>query len=219
MAILGTKIDIQSEDFKTNAAAMRALIDTLHANVDRIAQGGGAARVERHKKRGKLLARERIARLLDQGSAFLEIGQFAAWEMYSGDVMSAGVIAGIGRIADVECMIVANDPTVKGGTYHPITVKKHLRAQEIALENRLPCIYLVESGGAFLPMQDEIFPDKDDFGRIFYNQANLSARGIPQIAGGAWQLHRRRRLCAGDVGRGDYRQKTGHDIFGRPAAG
>ena len=182
MTIIQSKIDPRSESFAANEKAMRKLVDDLRANADRVAEGGGPARTERHKKRGKLLARERIARLLDQGSPFLELGQFAAWEMYSGDVMSAGVITGIGRIADVECMIVANDPTVKGGTYHPITVKKHLRAQEIALENRLPCIYLVESGGAFLPMQDEVFPDKDDFGRIFYNQANLSARGIPQIA-------------------------------------
>lgn len=177
-----TKIDTRSDSFKTNAAAMQALVDELRTNMDTVALGGGERYAERHKSRGKLLARERIARLLDPGSPFLEIGQFAAWEMYSGDVMSAGVIAGIGRVSGVECMIVANDPTVKGGSYHPITVKKHLRAQEIALENRLPCIYLVESGGAFLPMQDEVFPDKEHFGRIFYNQANLSARGIPQIA-------------------------------------
>ncbi len=182
MSVIESKIDPRSESFAANEAAMRALVDELHQNIDRIAEGGGAARAERHKKRGKLLARERIARLVDPGAPFLELGQFAAWQMYTGDVNAAGIITGIGRIADVECMIVANDPTVKGGTYHPMTVKKHLRAQEIALENRLPCIYLVESGGAFLPMQDEVFPDKDDFGRIFYNQANLSARGIPQIA-------------------------------------
>ena len=182
MSVIETKIDTRSAGFAANDAAMRALVEELHKNVDRVAEGGGARYADRHKARGKLLARERIARLLDPGAPFLEIGQFAAWEMYSGDVMSAGVVAGIGRIADIECMIVANDPTVKGGTYHPMTVKKHLRAQEIALENRLPCIYLVESGGAFLPMQDEVFPDKDDFGRIFFNQATLSARGIPQIA-------------------------------------
>ncbi|WP_425409353.1 carboxyl transferase domain-containing protein [Hyphococcus sp.] len=182
MPVLRTAIDSRSEAFAANDKAMRALIDELHANIDRIAEGGGERYAERHKKRGKLLARERVARLVDQSSPFLEIGQFAAWEMYSGDVMAAGVVAGIGRIAGVECMIVANDPTVKGGTYHPMTVKKHLRAQEIALENRLPCIYLVESGGAFLPMQDEVFPDKDDFGRIFYNQAQMSSKGIPQIA-------------------------------------
>lgn len=182
MSVIETKIDTRSAGFAANDAAMRALIEDLHKNVDRVAEGGGARYADRHKARGKLLARERVTRLLDPGAPFLEIGQFAAWEMYSGDVMSAGVVAGVGRIAGVECMIVANDPTVKGGTYHPMTVKKHLRAQEIALENRLPCIYLVESGGAFLPMQDEVFPDKDDFGRIFFNQANLSARGIPQIA-------------------------------------
>jgi len=182
MSIIESKIDPRSQSFAANDKAMRAQIDELHANSTRVAEGGGARYAERHKKRGKLLARERIARLLDPGAPFLEIGQFAAWEMYSGDVMSAGVVAGIGRIAGTECMIVANDPTVKGGTYHPMTVKKHLRAQEIALENRLPCVYLVESGGAFLPMQDEVFPDKDDFGRIFFNQATLSSKGIPQIA-------------------------------------
>jgi 3-methylcrotonyl-CoA carboxylase beta subunit len=182
MPVLKTAIDPRSESFAANDTAMRKLVAELRANMNRVAEGGGERYAERHKARGKLLARERVARLLDPGSPFLEIGQFAAWEMYSGDVMSAGVVAGIGRIAGVECMIVANDPTVKGGTYHPMTVKKHLRAQEVALENRLPCIYLVESGGAFLPMQDEVFPDKDDFGRIFYNQAQMSSRGIPQIA-------------------------------------
>ena len=182
MSIIETKIDPRSESFAANDKAMRAQIEQLYANSDKVAEGGGARYAERHKARGKLLARERIARLLDPGAPFLEVGQFAAWEMYSGDVMSAGVVTGIGRVADIECMIVANDPTVKGGTYHPMTVKKHLRAQEIALENRLPCIYLVESGGAFLPMQDEVFPDKDDFGRIFFNQATLSSKGIPQIA-------------------------------------
>jgi len=182
MSVIESAIDPRSEAFAKNAAAMRALVETLRANARTVHAGGGAKYAERHRERGKLLARERVARLIDPGAPFLEIGQFAAWEMYSGDVMSAGVVAGIGRIEGVECMIVANDPTVKGGTYHPMTVKKHLRAQEIAAENRLPCVYLVESGGAFLPMQDEVFPDKDDFGRIFYNQSNMSAAGIPQIA-------------------------------------
>ncbi|MBI1365692.1 MAG: methylcrotonoyl-CoA carboxylase [Alphaproteobacteria bacterium] len=182
MARIQTKIDTRSEGFAANAAAMGKLVEELRANTAKIAEGGGARYAERHKARGKLLARERIERLVDSGSPFLELGAFAAWEMYSGDVNAAGIITGIGRINNVECMIVANDPTVKGGAYHPMTVKKHLRAQEIAGENRLPCVYLVESGGAFLPMQDEVFPDKDDFGRIFYNQANLSAAGIPQIA-------------------------------------
>ncbi|MEM8937393.1 MAG: carboxyl transferase domain-containing protein [Pseudomonadota bacterium] len=182
MATLTSAIDPRSENFTANKEAMAALVGDLRSNIDVIAAGGGDKRNQRHKARGKLLARERIARLLDQGSPFLEIGQFAAWDMYGGDLNSAGIVAGIGRVEGVECVIAANDPTVKGGTYHPMTVKKHLRAQEIALENRLPCIYLVESGGAFLPMQDEVFPDKDHFGRIFYNQANLSAKGIPQIA-------------------------------------
>lgn len=182
MSIITSTIDTRSDSFKANDKAMRKLVDELRANTGIVQAGGGERNVARHKSRGKLLARERIERLLDPGSAFLEVGQFAAWNMYSGDVVSAGVVAGIGRIEGTECMIVANDPTVKGGTYHPMTVKKHLRAQEIALENRLPCIYLVESGGAFLPMQDEVFPDRDDFGRIFFNQANMSAAGIPQIA-------------------------------------
>ncbi|MEM9706202.1 MAG: carboxyl transferase domain-containing protein, partial [Pseudomonadota bacterium] len=182
MTVIKSEINPRSEDFQRNAAAMRALVGQLYDNAEKIHLGGGERYAERHRQRGKLLARERIDRLLDPGAPFLEIGQFAAWEMYSGDVTCAGVVAGIGVVENVECMIVANDATVKGGAYYPMTVKKHLRAQEIALENRLPCIYLVESGGAFLPMQDEVFPDKDDFGRIFFNQANLSAAGIPQIA-------------------------------------
>lgn len=182
MNVIHSKIDIRSENFTANKDAMQSLVDQMQMNAALVAEGGGEKYNKRHKSRGKLLARERIERLIDPGSPFLEIGQFAAWEMYSGDVKAAGVVAGIGRVENVECMIVANDPTVKGGTYHPLTVKKHLRAQEIAQENRLPCIYLVESGGAFLPMQDEVFPDKDDFGRIFFNQAQMSSRGIPQIA-------------------------------------
>jgi len=179
---MATTIDVRSDQFKANSEEMKRLVKELRTNADIVAQGGGERYSKRHKERGKLLARERIARLLDPGAPFLEIGQFAAWGMYSGDVMSAGVIAGVGRVSGVECMIVANDPTVKGGSYHPLTVKKHLRAQEIALENHLPCIYLVESGGAFLPMQDEVFPDKEHFGRIFYNQATMSSKNIPQIA-------------------------------------
>lgn len=182
MTAFVSKIDINSDEFQANQAAMRALVDTLYSNAEAVSGGGGERNRKRHIARGKLLARERVERLVDPGAPFLELGQFAAWEMYSGDVMGAGIVAGIGRVAGTECMIVANDPTVKGGTYHPMTVKKHLRAQEIAAQNRLPCIYLVESGGAFLPMQDEVFPDKDDFGRIFFNQANMSARGIPQIS-------------------------------------
>ncbi len=182
MPRIQSEIDTQSDAFAANREAMETLVEALKVNTAKVAEGGGARYAERHKARGKLLARERIERLVDPGAPFLELGGFAAWEMYSGDVNGAGVVTGIARISGVECMIVANDPTVKGGTYHPMTVKKHLRAQEIAAENRLPCLYLVESGGAFLPMQDEVFPDKDDFGRIFFNQANMSAAGIPQIA-------------------------------------
>src|SRR5690606_7447899 len=147
-----------------------------------IHQGGGPEYQKRHTERGKLLPRERINKLLDEGSPFLEIGQFAAYNVYGEDVHAAGVIAGIGRVSGTECMIIANDATVKGGSYYPLTVKKHLRAQEIAEANRLPCIYLVDSGGANLPNQDEVFPDRDHFGRIFFNQANMSAKGIAQVA-------------------------------------
>ena len=147
-----------------------------------IARGGGEKSIERHRSRGKLTARERVDRLLDPGSAFLELGALAAWEMYDGQAPSAGIVTGIGVVEGQECVIVANDATVKGGTYFPLTVKKHLRAQEVAEQNNLPCIYLVDSGGAFLPLQDEVFPDREHFGRIFFNQARMSAKGIPQIA-------------------------------------
>jgi len=182
MPVLSSHLDPRSPEFAANAAAMEAQVADLRAKAARIAEGGPETARQKHLARGKLLARERIALLCDPGTPFLEIGQFAAYGMYGGDVPAASVIAGIGRVEGVECMIVANDATVKGGTYYPLTVKKHLRAQEIALENRLPCLYLVDSGGAFLPMQDEVFPDKEHFGRIFYNQAQLSSRGIPQIA-------------------------------------
>lgn len=161
---------------------MRALVDDLRQRLDQIAQGGGEAARAKHLARGKLLPRERVEMLLDAGTPFLEIAPLAAFGMYNDEAPSAGMIAGIGRVSGVECVIVCNDATVKGGTYYPVTVKKHLRAQEIAQQNRLPCIYLVDSGGANLPNQDEVFPDRDHFGRIFYNQANMSAQGIPQIA-------------------------------------
>src|SRR5574343_914089 len=182
MTILHTQINTRSPEFAANQAVMLAQVDELRALLARIHEGGGAKAQERHTSRGKLLPRERINRLLDAGSPFLEIGQLAAHEVYGEDVPAAGVIAGIGRVEGVECMIVANDATVKGGSYYPLTVKKHLRAQTIAQQNRLPCIYLVDSGGANLPRQDEVFPDREHFGRIFYNQATLSAAGIPQIA-------------------------------------
>ena len=176
------KLNSRSEEFKSNAAAMRALVDDLNAHLARTAEGGGEAARAKHVGRGKLLPRQRVEMLLDPDTPFLEIAPLAALNMYGNDAPGAGMIAGIGRVAGVECLIVCNDATVKGGTYYPMTVKKHLRAQEIAEQNRLPCVYLVDSGGANLPNQDEVFPDRDHFGRIFYNQANLSAAGIPQIA-------------------------------------
>jgi 3-methylcrotonyl-CoA carboxylase beta subunit len=182
MAILHTQINPRSPEFAANSAAMLTQVDDLRALLERVQQGGGAKAQERHTSRGKLLPRQRIDQLLDAGSPFLEIGQLAAHEVYGEDVPAAGVIAGIGRVEGIECMIVANDATVKGGSYYPLTVKKHLRAQTIAQQNRLPCIYLVDSGGANLPRQDEVFPDREHFGRIFFNQANMSAMGIPQIA-------------------------------------
>ena len=182
MSLLSTQLQPGGESFESNRAAMQALVDDLHATRARIALGGSEAARARHTARGKLLVRERIDALLDPGSALLEIAPLAAHGMYDDAVPCAGVVAGIGRVSGVECVIVANDATVKGGTYYPMTVKKHLRGQEIAAQNRLPCIYLVDSGGAFLPLQDDVFPDRDHFGRIFYNQATLSAQGIPQIA-------------------------------------
>ncbi|GAB3128224.1 carboxyl transferase domain-containing protein [Novispirillum itersonii] len=183
MTVLKSSINTRSEEFKTNAAHMQGLVDDLRQVVAAVKQGGGAKARDKHTARGKLLPRDRVRELLDVGSPFLEFSQLAAHGMYEdGGVPAAGVITGIGRVNGVECVVVANDATVKGGTYYPMTVKKHLRAQEIARENNLPCVYLVDSGGAFLPRQDEVFPDKEHFGRIFYNQANLSAAGIPQIA-------------------------------------
>jgi 3-methylcrotonyl-CoA carboxylase beta subunit len=182
MPVLETQLNPRSADFQANAAAMRAVVEDLQAQVAQAAQGGGEAARAKHTARGKLLPRDRVSMLLDPGTPFLEIAPLAAHGMYDGAAPAAGVIAGIGRVSGVECVIVCNDATVKGGTYYPMTVKKHLRAQEIAQQNRLPCIYLVDSGGANLPNQDEVFPDRDHFGRIFYNQANMSAQGIAQIA-------------------------------------
>ena len=180
--MLRSDLNPRSDDFAANAAEMRRLVEELRAKVAEAELGGGETSRQRHISRGKLLPRDRVAGLIDHGSPFLEFSQLAAHGMYGGDVPSAGIVTGIGRVAGRECVIVANDATVKGGTYFPVTVKKHLRAQEIARANHLPCVYLVDSGGAFLPMQDEIFPDRDHFGRIFFNQANMSAEGIPQIA-------------------------------------
>jgi 3-methylcrotonyl-CoA carboxylase beta subunit len=182
MPQLRTRLDTGSAAFRENADHMRALAEDLRAQVARVAEGGGPEAQAKHTARGKLLPRDRVRALLDPGAPFLELSQLAAFGMYGDDAPSAGIVTGIGRVEGREVVIVANDATVKGGTYYPITVKKHLRAQEIAAQNRLPCIYLVDSGGAFLPLQDEVFPDKEHFGRIFFNQANLSAMGIAQIA-------------------------------------
>jgi 3-methylcrotonyl-CoA carboxylase beta subunit len=182
MPKIQTKIKPDSKDFKSNDKQNRKLADELRKLHAQIAEGGSQRARERHLARGKLLPRDRVRSVVDRGAPFLEIGQLAAYGIYDNEVPSAGIIAGIGQISDIDCMIVANDATVKGGTYYPLTVKKHLRAQEIAQQNGLPCIYLVDSGGAFLPKQDEVFPDRDHFGRIFFNQARMSALGIPQIA-------------------------------------
>ncbi len=162
--------------------ASLALVEELRERTLQVARGGGERATQRHRDRGKLTARERVDRLVDPGSSFLELNALAAWDMYGGEAPAAGVVTGVGLVEGRECVVVANDATVKGGSYFPLTVKKHLRAQEVAEQNRLPCLYLVDSGGAYLPLQDEVFPDRDHFGRIFFNQARMSAQGIPQIA-------------------------------------
>jgi 3-methylcrotonyl-CoA carboxylase beta subunit len=182
MSVISSKIRSGNPEFQSNAELSRKLVEELRATTARAALGGADTARQKHIARGKLLVRDRINVLLDAGSAFLELSPLAANGMYNDEVASGGLVTGIGRISGRECLVVANDATVKGGTYYPITVKKHLRAQEVARDNHLPCVYLVDSGGAFLPMQDEVFPDKDHFGRIFYNQANLSALGVPQLA-------------------------------------
>ncbi len=180
--ILESRVDRSAQAFAENRARMGELVEELRERSAQVAKGGGEKAIERHRSRGKLLARERIDRLTDPGSSFLELNALAAWDLYGGDAPAAGIVTGIGVVEGQECVLVANDATVKGGTYYPITVKKHLRAQEVAEQNRLPCLYLVDSGGAFLPLQDEVFPDRDHFGRIFFNQARMSAAGIPQVA-------------------------------------
>jgi acetyl-CoA carboxylase carboxyltransferase component len=182
LPVLPTNVDTSAPDFRENAAIMRALVGELRERLRQVSHGGGEAAITRHRARGKMLARERIDRLMDPGTPFLEFSPLAAWGMYDNDAPSAGIVTGIGVVCGREVLMIANDATVKGGTYYPLTVKKHLRAQEIAAQNHLPCIYLVDSGGAFLPLQADVFPDREHFGRIFYNQAQLSAAGIPQIA-------------------------------------
>jgi acetyl-CoA carboxylase carboxyltransferase component len=181
VAVLESHVE-RTDEFERRRNRMEALVAELRERTAQVAAGGGARAVERHRERGKLLARERIDRLVDPGATFLELGALGAWDVYGGEAPSAGIVTGIGVVEGRECAIVANDATVKGGSYFPLTVKKHLRLQEVAEQNRLPCLYLVDSGGAFLPLQDEVFPDRDHFGRIFFNQANMSAKGIPQIA-------------------------------------
>ncbi|HET7747103.1 MAG TPA: carboxyl transferase domain-containing protein, partial [Vicinamibacteria bacterium] len=182
MPILESHVDTSSAEFRENAASMQSLVDDLRERLAAARAGGGPEAVKRQREQGKLLARERVERLLDPGTPFLEIGALAAHGLYDGAAPSAGIVTGIGRVRGREVMVVANDATVKGGTYFPLTVKKHVRAQEIAQENRLPSVYLVDSGGAFLPLQAEVFPDRDHFGRIFYNEARMSAAGLPQIS-------------------------------------
>jgi acetyl-CoA carboxylase carboxyltransferase component len=182
VAVLTSQFDREAEEFTRRRERMEALLAEVRERTAQVARGGGEKAMERHRSRGKLPARERIDRLVDPGTTFLELNALAAWDMYGGDAPSAGIVTGIGVVEGRECVIVANDATVKGGSYFPLTVKKHLRAQEVAEQNRLPCLYLVDSGGAFLPLQAEVFPDRDHFGRIFYNQAQMSAKGIPQIA-------------------------------------
>ncbi len=182
MVTVGSQLDTASEEFQANRAHNLALVETLRERMHQAREGGGAEAVKRHRSRGKLLARERIERLVDPGTAFLELSPLAGWDMYGGEAPSAGVVTGIGVVHGKEVAIVANDATVKGGTYFPLTVKKHLRLQEIAEQNRLPCVYLVDSGGAYLRLQADVFPDREHFGRIFFNQANLSAQGIAQVA-------------------------------------
>src|ERR687897_2173359 len=182
VALLTSQVERESESFAQRRDRMEALVAELRERTGQVGRGGGEKAVERHRSRGKMTARERVDRLVDPGTAFLELSALAAWNLYDGQAPGAGIITGIGVVEGQECVIVANDATVKGGTYFPMTVKKHLRAQEIAEQNHLPCVYLVDSGGAFLPLQDEVFPDREHFGRIFFNQARLSAKGIPQIA-------------------------------------
>src|SRR2546421_5070898 len=182
MVVLESRVNPSDSLFQTNRARMEQLVAELRARVARAREGGGARYLQRQREQGKLPARERIDRLLDKGSPFLEMSPLAAWEMYENAAPGAGLVTGIGRVSGREVLIVANDATVKGGTYYPVTVKKHVRAQQVALDNRLPCVYLVDSGGAFLPLQADVFPDREHFGRIFFNQARMSAERIPQVA-------------------------------------
>ena len=217
--ILETRIDRAAEDFQRNRTRMEALVAELRERTDQVGSRRRGTASERHRSAGKLLPRERIDRLVDPGTPFLELSALAAGGVYDGEVPAGRDRDRDRRVVEGrECMIVANDATVKGGTYYPLTVKKHMRAQEIALENRLPCVYLVDSGGAFLPLQAEVFPDREHFGRIFYNQARMSARGIPQIAAVLGLVHGRRRVRPRDGGRDRHREGQRDDLPRRPAA-
>ena len=219
MSVLDTRLNARSDAFRQNAAQMAAMVADLREQVARAVEGGDAAARAKHVARGKLLPRERVERLLDPGAPFLELSQLARTGSTATRCPRPGIITGIGRVSGRECVIVANDATVKGGTYYPMTVKKHLRAQEIARQNRLPCIYLVDSGGANLPNQDEVFPDRDAFRPHLLQPGDHVGRGHPADRRGHGLVHRGRRLRAGDVGRSDHRQEPGHDLPGRPAAG
>ncbi len=205
MNLLETRLDPASDDFVRNAARMRGLVTDLRERLARVREGGGREAVARHRKRGKLTARERIDRLADPLSPFLEFSALAADGVYRDATPSAGIVTGIATVEGRHCVVIANDATVKGGTYYPLTVRKHLRAQEIAQQNHLPCIYLVDSGGAFLPMQAEVFPDRDHFGRIFYNQARMSGERYPADRGGHGLVHGGRCIRSRDVRRDDHR--------------
>ena len=219
MAVIDSKLDVKGATFAQNRAALAAQVADLRTKIAEIEQGGGDTARARHTARGKLLPRDRVRALLDRGSPFLELSQLAAYGMYDDTIAAAGIVTGIGRVAGRECVIVCNDATVKGGTYYPLTVKKHLRAQEIARQNGLPCVYLVDSGGANLPNQDDVFPDRDHFGRIFYNQATMSAAGHSADRRGDGIVHGGRRVRARDVRRVDHRPRAGDDLPRRSAAG
>src|SRR6201992_1645415 len=216
--VLRTAADPTAETHRRKVKTHTALVDELRARLAETGRGGPERARQRHVERGKLLPRDRVDALLDPGSPFLELSALAANGMYDDEAPSAGMITGVGRIEGRECVVVANDATVKGGTYYPMTVKKHLRAQEVALHNRLPCVYLVDSGGAFLPRQDDVFPDREHFGRIFYNQATMSAQGIPQIAAGRGSRTARGALAPAERGGGE-RPHPGHDLPRGSAAG
>ena len=218
MTTLSSRVEPSAEGFAARAAHMRALVAELRERTALVAAGGGEKATERHRSRGKLTARERIDRLVDPGTAFLELNALAAWDIYDGQAPAAGIVTGIGVIEGRCCVVVANDATVKGGSYFPLTVKKHLRAQEVAEQNHLPCVYLVDSGGAFLPLQADVFPDRDHFGRIFFNQARLSAQEHPADRRRDGLVHGRRRLRPGDERRDGDRRGHGHDLHRRPAA-